>query len=109
MSGKKRKSLKWFRPWWFGLAERRKALAAQVRARDGDNCWRCGYPMVFGGQHPGKGRHATIEHFRPLSKGGTWALDNLRLCHPGCNRHLGDKDPEQKERMRLPGARGVPG
>ena len=76
-----------------------------MRERDGDNCWRCGHPMVFDGKHPNDGRAVTVEHHVPLSKGGTWALDNLRLCHVGCNRHLADNDPEQKERMRQPLAR----
>jgi 5-methylcytosine-specific restriction endonuclease McrA len=54
-----------------------------------------------------RGRAATIEHVSPLSDGGTWALDNLRLCHVGCNRHLGANTPEQKERMRIGKARRV--
>jgi 5-methylcytosine-specific restriction endonuclease McrA len=96
---------KWFLPPWVFKAQRHKERAKQVRARDGDNCWHCGHPMVFDGKHRNAGRAATIEHHKPLSKGGTWALDNLRLCHVGCNRHLADHDPEQKERMRLPLAR----
>ena len=99
-----------FRPGWVFRSLKRKAKARQVRERDGDNCWRCGHPMVFDDQHPNLGRAATVEHVRALSKGGTWALDNLRLCHVGCNRHLGNNDPEQKERMRQPLAKArVPG
>src|SRR5690606_12266169 len=97
----------WFLPGWVVKSQRRKERAKQVRARDGDNCWRCGHPMVFDGPHPNAGRAATVEHLVPLSKGGTWALDNLRLCHVGCNRHLADHDPEQKERMRQPLARSL--
>jgi hypothetical protein len=37
----------------------------------------------------------------PRSDGGTNAADNLRLCHPGCNRHLADHEPAQKERFRV--------
>jgi 5-methylcytosine-specific restriction endonuclease McrA len=43
---------------------------------------------------------ATVEHLLALSLGGTWAVDNLRLCHKGCNRHLGIEKPEQKEKTR---------
>lgn len=100
-----KRARKWFMPGWVFTARRRKDRAEQVRARDGDDCWRCGHPMVFDPRHPNAGRAATVEHVMPLSKGGTWALDNLRLCHVGCNRHLADRDPEQKERMRLPLAR----
>jgi len=96
---------KWFRPWWVSKSQRRKERARRVRERDGDNCWRCGHPMVFDGPRPNEGRAATVEHVVPLAKGGTWAIENLRLCHVGCNRHLKDNDPAQKERMRLPLAR----
>ncbi|HEX8193787.1 MAG TPA: HNH endonuclease [Allosphingosinicella sp.] len=66
----------------------------------GDLCWRCRRPMRFEGP-PNCGKAATIEHILPCAKGGTSAIDNLRLCHVGCNRHLGDRTPEEKERMRI--------
>jgi 5-methylcytosine-specific restriction endonuclease McrA len=47
------------------------------------------------------GKAATIEHKVPRCQNGTDDLDNLVLCHVGCNRHLGANSPEQKERMRL--------
>jgi 5-methylcytosine-specific restriction endonuclease McrA len=95
----------WFMATWVFKAQRKRERFAAVRARDGEVCWRCGHPMVFDGPHRYAGRAATIEHVTPLSKGGTWALDNLRLCHVGCNRHLADHEPSQKERMRLSLAR----
>lgn len=101
----KGKPRNWFLPAWVFKARRRKLRFAQVRERDGDKCWRCGHPMVFDGKHPNAGRAATIEHVIALASGGTWALDNLRLCHVGCNRHLKNHDAAQKERMRLPLAR----
>ena len=95
----------WFVPPWMFKKRRNKERVRQVRERDGDHCWRCGHPMVFDGRHPNAGRAATVEHVLPLSKGGAWALDNLRLCHVGCNRYLADNLPDQKERMRQPLAR----
>ncbi|WP_420606572.1 HNH endonuclease [Novosphingopyxis sp.] len=83
----------------YAKAKRRKKALKLLRARDGDTCWRCGHPMRFDGA-PNCGKAATIEHRLPLSKGGSWALENLCLCHVGCNRHLGAHPPEQKERMR---------
>ena len=71
-----------------------------MRARDGDNCWRCHKPMRFGAPF-NVGKAATVEHLLALANGGTWALDNLRLCHQGCNKFLGTYSPDQKERMRL--------
>lgn len=62
--------------------------------------------MRFEGK-PNCGKAATLEHLLPLSLGGTWALDNLRLCHVGCNRHLGANTPEKKESMRINLGRGT--
>ena len=56
--------------------------------------------MRFDGP-PNCGKAATIEHVLALALGGTNRIDNLRLCHVGCNRHLADRPPEQKERMRI--------
>ena len=89
----------WFLPGWVHRHRRRKLLKA-LRARDGDQCWRCNRPMRFEGE-PNCGKAATIEHYLPKAKGGTDDLANLRLCHVGCNRHLADHAPAQKERMRI--------
>ena len=91
---------RWFLPWWMHRHLRKRRKFEQVRDRDGDECWRCGHPMRFDGP-PNCGKAATIEHVQPRGKGGGWRLDNLRLCHVGCNRHLGDQSPEQKARMRI--------
>jgi 5-methylcytosine-specific restriction endonuclease McrA len=90
----------WFLPGWVHRRLKRKGKRALLRAAYGDNCWRCNRPMRFDGP-PNCGKAATIEHLQPLSKGGTWEMDNLRLCHVGCNRHLADRPREQKERMRI--------
>jgi 5-methylcytosine-specific restriction endonuclease McrA len=79
---------------------RKRQRRNDLRERDGINCWRCGNPMRFGPPF-NVGKAATIEHVLALKDGGTWALENLRLCHVGCNRHLGVHSPEQKERMRV--------
>ncbi len=96
-----RKPIKrWFSPWWMRRHRRRKMQAQMLRSLHGDDCWRCNKPMRFDGP-PNCGKAATIEHLTPLGEGGTWAIDNLRLCHVGCNRHLGIRSREQKERMRI--------
>lgn len=95
-----RDNSRWFLPAWAHKAARKRRKRELLRARHGDECWRCGFPMRFEGP-PNCGKAATIEHLMPLAKGGTWQLDNLRLCHVGCNRHLGARTPEQKERMRI--------
>jgi hypothetical protein len=95
---------RWFGNWWWLHREHKRRRAA-IRARDGDNCWRCNRPMRFDGP-PNCGKAATIEHLLPLALGGTDDLDNLVLCHPGCNRHLGVHPPAHKERMRINRAPG---
>lgn len=71
----------------------------KLRERDGEHCWFCGFKMRFGAPY-NIGKAATIEHIQPLSKGGNWAIDNLALCHVGCNRHLADRSADEKQRMR---------
>lgn len=71
----------------------------RLRARDGDACWLCGQAMDFAAK-PNSKKAPTREHLQPLSVGGTDALDNLVLCHPGCNRQLGDRPRADKEKMR---------
>ena len=91
---------KYLNPWMFAR-EAKRARVQALRDRDGDTCWRCHRPMRFGSPF-NCGKSATIEHKLPKSLGGTGQLDNLVLCHVGCNRHLGANPAEQKERMRLP-------
>lgn len=100
----KKKAAKWFMPGWWHARQKQKALLALVRGRDGDLCWFCGHRMRFGPPY-NVGKAATIEHLLAKSLGGKSDAHNLRLCHVGCNRHLGVHPPEQKERMRLKLAR----
>lgn len=66
-------------------AKRRKRIAE----RDGWKCHLCGLPV-----HPtGRGKgSATIDHVIPVSKGGSNALENLRLAHSSCNFKRGNAD-----------------
>jgi len=98
----------WFAPGWVHRLAAKHGRKARLRGLHGDNCWRCNQPVRFEGP-PNCGRAATIEHVLPRSQGGTNALDNLRLCHVGCNRHLGARSPEEKERMRINRERGGSG
>ena len=58
--------------------------------RDGLWCWFCGgsFPDLIG---------LTIDHYVPLSKGGTNALRNLRLACSFCNHRKGDLTAEEFE------------
>lgn len=102
------KAARWFVPPWLREHIRKKARREALRRRDGDNCWQCGQPMRFGAPH-NVGKAATIEHRVPKAHGGTDDLENLVLCHVGCNRHLGANSAQQKERMRLRKVEAHPG
>ena len=95
---------KYLNPWMFKREKVRRRFA-KLREQHGDRCWLCHHPMDFS-EPRNKPKSATEEHLLPRALGGTSKLDNLVLCHVGCNRHLGANLPEQKLKMRqpLPGA-----
>jgi 5-methylcytosine-specific restriction endonuclease McrA len=66
-----------------GSIRRRKIFSA-LRARHGDNCHWCAFPMTFG-EDTLSPLAATVEHLIPLSVGGPNAQSNLRLAHRFCN------------------------
>lgn len=90
---------KYLNPWMF-RREKKRSKIKEIRERDGDNCWRCHQPMDFEAV-PNSRKAPTIEHLESKKHGGTLSIENVVLCHPGCNRHLGTNTPSQKRRMRL--------
>jgi len=71
----------------------------RLRARDGDNCWLCNKPMKFDAK-PNSAQAWSIEHLIPDCRGGPSTLENLVLCHPGCNRILKDRCLKDKIKLR---------
>lgn len=71
----------------------------QLRARDGDLCWLCGGKLNFAAP-PNSKKAPTKEHLEAKCNGGSGTLDNLVLCHPGCNKHLGTRPKTDKFKMR---------
>jgi 5-methylcytosine-specific restriction endonuclease McrA len=71
----------------------------RLRARDGDGCWLCGKPMNFAAV-PNSARAWSVEHLLAQCLDGPDRLENLVLCHPGCNRQLGDRPLKNKIEMR---------
>ena len=71
----------------------------QLRARDGDLCWLCNERMDFAAT-PNSAKAWSVEHLIAKSHGGPETLHNLALCHPGCNRMLGDRPLVDKIRLR---------
>ena len=71
----------------------------RLRLRDGGRCWLCDEPMDFKAV-PNSKKAPTIEHLIAQSLGGSNLLENLVLCHPGCNRLLGIRPLASKIKMR---------
>ena len=71
----------------------------QLRARDGGLCWLCQTPMDFSAV-PNSERAPSLEHLIPQCRDGPNTMDNLVLCHPPCNRLLGDMPLVDKIRLR---------
>lgn len=73
------------------------------------DCYLCGLPTVRGAED--RALWPSVDHIRPLAKGGVTVSDNLALAHNACNVSKGTKDfsagvPEwfrslRVERMRL--------
>jgi len=57
--------------------DRRRLKTALFRERAAAPCCFCGTMLPFA--------RAQLEHVRPVSRGGTWLLSNLRLSCPTCN------------------------
>lgn len=67
-----------------GTPQKRRALRAEVFARDGHRCHYCG-----------SGDDLTLDHKTPLVKGGTNDLDNLLTACRLCNCSKGKKGYEE--------------
>ena len=68
--------------------------------RDGNRCWLC--EGILDKDAPvGSKKRPTVEHLDAISNGGSRTdLSNLVLCHSGCNKLLGNRPREEKEKMR---------
>ena len=71
----------------------------RLRARDGDRCWLCQQAIDFQ-EKPNSPKAGSIEHLIASALGGPNILDNLVLCHPGCNRILKDRPLTDKIKLR---------
>ncbi len=72
--------------WWD--SRRRAKKVRRLRARDGSLCIWCKCQLCFDGKNGLKS--ATIEHLRPISRGGTHNIKNLALACLECNRARGN-------------------
>lgn len=53
-------------------------------------CCFCQRPLFF--------KHATLEHIRPMARGGTWDLANLAISCSPCNGERGTTDFDEFKR-----------
>lgn len=50
--------------------------------------------------NPNSNYHPTLDHIRPLSKGGADVLDNIIICHRDTNEEKADKFPHWEANNR---------
>ena len=62
----------------------RKFIRKQLIDSKGNICSICGKPIT-------NMKDCTIDHIKPVSKGGLTTIENCRLAHYECNRLRGNK------------------
>ena len=55
--------------------------------KSGGQCGVCGAPHQMGG-YP---RYWEVDHIYPVSRGGSYSIDNLSVCCVACNRDKSDR------------------
>lgn len=65
--------------------ESKRDLVKALVGRDGKHCYLCNKPFS-------NNNRPTIDHIKPLSKGGSWHFDNLALAHLACNQDKADRE-----------------
>lgn len=78
------------------LAQKRKKLYILLSRKNKGVvlCYVCGKPVEY--------EEASLEHIRPLSKGGTDAWGNLAISHELCNQARGNDWQDPRELSRKP-------
>ncbi|MGD9792488.1 MAG: HNH endonuclease [Acidimicrobiia bacterium] len=71
----------------------RVSRAHRIGERDGWTCWLCGHRVDPDAPLSSPSR-ATIDHVIPRSRGGSSAVENLRLAHRSCNARRSNELPE---------------
>jgi len=89
---------KYLNPWKFRRREREQRIA-ELRRRDGDNCFRCRRPLRFD-LPDGHDQGARVEQLLHVVNGGEPVIENLCLTHGRCNPVGADDTPEVTERVR---------
>jgi 5-methylcytosine-specific restriction endonuclease McrA len=81
-----------------GAAHDKGITVPQLRKRHGDECHYCGITLIFGRFKAGKRPKnlATLEHLKPIARGGTHTWDNCRLACWACNISKGARDYPQR-------------
>lgn len=64
--------------------------AAHLRARGETHCALCGEPVDFA-QHYPHPKSATVDHIKPITRGGEHGFSNVQLAHAWCNTSKGNR------------------
>lgn len=74
---------------------RRQWLRRTLVRKHGGVCALCGKPVLL---QDGHADSASIDHIRPVSKGGADTIENMQLAHERCNRRKGDRYDDSETR-----------
>lgn len=72
---------------------------AEIIARDGRNCFYCGVETRED-VAPDAATRLTIEHLKPISKGGGNDPENLKIACYKCNQERGNGEPKQAKKVK---------
>lgn len=72
---------------------RRRKKLKRVLERDGRVCWLCGN-RIDKKAPAGSPGALSVDHVVPLNRGGSNAVENLRVAHRSCNTRRGCPVPE---------------
>jgi 5-methylcytosine-specific restriction endonuclease McrA len=71
-------------PMYLDIFNSKRELVAHLIAAQDNECYLCLDEFS-------QGNPPTVDHITPLSRGGTWELDNLALAHKICNTEKGNR------------------
>lgn len=74
--------------WKRNLSLPKRWQRGQLVNKYGNTCYLCDKPIE-------KMKDITIDHWQPVSKGGSDDMENYRLAHFRCNRLKGDMTPQE--------------
>lgn len=89
-----------------GPSKPRKRVAGLLRHVPGGKCWLCGGNVDRKERRRAHPASPSVDHVKPLSKGGTHKHSNLKLAHVYCNAvRSSSEEPRDQDDQRVMAAK----